>query len=94
MIDMQMRLHMNHACESIIRLDQQIKFVCIVDKNAKLLAGQSRGVLTNPSAPNTSETNEHSPNSNESKIDDPVEIHLKYRNMYLFYFILYASTTF
>jgi hypothetical protein len=76
---------MNHACESIIQLDQQIKFVCIVDKDAKLLAGQSRSILTNPSALNTSETNEHSPNSNESKVDDPVEIHLKHRNMYLFY---------
>lgn len=78
MIDMQMRLHMNQACESVIRLDQQIKFVCIVDKNAKLLVGQSRDAVA-------SETNEHSPNSSKSKIDDPVEIHLKWRNMYLFY---------
>ncbi|MGA7370823.1 MAG: hypothetical protein WBX01_17005 [Nitrososphaeraceae archaeon] len=31
---------MNHACKSVIRIDQQIKFVCIVDENAKLLVGQ------------------------------------------------------
>ena len=79
MIDMQMRLHMNQACESVIQLDQQIRFVCIVDKNAKLLVGQSRGAFA-------SESNEHSsPNSSKSKIDDPVEIHPKWRNIYLFY---------
>lgn len=40
MIDIQERLRMNHACKSVIRIDQQIKFVCIVDENAKLLVGQ------------------------------------------------------
>ena len=82
---MQMRLHMNHACESVIRLDQLIKFVCVVDENAKLLLGKSRAIPTHLNPLNTSETSKCPSPSNESKIDDLVETHLKYSNMYLFY---------
>jgi len=47
---------MNHACKSVIRIDQQIKFVCIVDENAKLLVGQDRSISTNIDTLKTSET--------------------------------------
>ncbi len=76
---------MNHACESVIRVDQQIKFVCIVDENAKLLVGQSRSISTNIDNLKTSETTDSSTHTNKSNIDDPVEIHFKYRNICLFY---------
>jgi len=56
MIDIQERLRMNHACKSVIRIDQQIKFVCIVDENAKLLVGQDRSISTNIDTLKTSET--------------------------------------
>ena len=83
MMDLQQRLNMNHACESVIRLDQQIKFVCVIDENAKLLVGQSRPIPTNLKTLNTNETNET--HSNKSKIDDLVEIYFNYRNSWLFY---------
>jgi hypothetical protein len=81
----QERLRMNHACESVIRVDQQIKFVCIVDENAKLLVGQSRSISTNIDTPKTSETTDSSTHTNKSNTDDLIEIHFKYRNVYLFY---------
>jgi hypothetical protein len=76
---------MNHACESVIRIDQQIKFVCIVDENAKLLVGQGRSISTNIDTLKTSETTDSSIHTNKSKIEELVEIHFKYRNIYLFY---------
>jgi len=76
---------MNHACKSVIRIDQQIKFVCIVDENAKLLVGQGRSIWANIDTLKTSETTDSLTHTNESKIDDLVEIHFKYRNVYLFY---------
>ncbi|MGC1134075.1 MAG: hypothetical protein WA941_14720 [Nitrososphaeraceae archaeon] len=76
---------MNHACESVIRLDQQIKFVCIVDEYAKLLVGQDRSIPTDIKSLKTSETTDSSTHTNKSKIDELVEIHFKYRNIYLFY---------
>ena len=85
MIDMQMRLHMNRACESVMRIDERIKFVCIVDENAKLLVGQGRPIPTNTNTIKTSETTDSSSISNKTKIDEPVEICFKFRNIYLFY---------
>lgn len=85
MMDIQERLRINHVCESVIRIDQQIKFVCIVDENAKLLVGQGRPISTNIDTLTTSETNDSSTHTNKSKIDDLVEIHFKYRNICLFY---------
>lgn len=80
-----MRLHMNHTCESIIRIDQHIKFVCIVDENAKLLVGQDRPVPTNVNSIKTSETTDGSTHLTKTKVDDQVEIQFKYRNIHLFY---------
>ncbi len=80
-----MRLHMNHTCESVIRIDQQIKFVCIVDENAKLLVGQDRPVPTNVNSIKTSETTDGSTHLTKTKVDDLVEIQFKYRNIHLFY---------
>lgn len=85
MTNTQMRPHLNHACESVIRTDQQIKFVCIVDANGKLLVGQGRPIPTNIDALETNETIDSSPHNDKSKIDDLVEIHVKYQDMYLFY---------
>jgi hypothetical protein len=85
MTNTQMRLHLNHACESVIRTDQQIKFVCIVDANGKLLVGQGRPIPTNIDALETSETIDSLPHNDKSKNDDLVEIHVKYQDMYLFY---------
>lgn len=85
MMDTQIRLHLNRACESVIRTDQQIKFVCIVDENAKLLVGQGRPIPTDIDTLKTSETIDSSPHDDKPKIDDLVEIHVKYQNMYLFY---------
>jgi len=85
MMDLQERLNMNHACDSVIRLDQQIKFVCIVNENAKLLVGQDRSIPTDIKSLKTSETTDSSTHTNKSKIDELVEIHFKYRNMYLFH---------
>jgi hypothetical protein len=76
---------MNHACDSVLRTDKQIKFVCIVDENAKLLVGQSRPIPTDINSLKTSRPTECSPDSNKSKINDLIEIHFKYRNTYLFY---------
>lgn len=80
-----MRLHMNHTCESVIRIDQQIKFVCIVDENAKLLVGQDRPVPTNINSIKTSETGDSSSYLTKTKVDDLLENQFKYRNIYLFY---------
>jgi hypothetical protein len=85
MIDMQMRLHMNHMCASVIRIDPQIKFVCTVDENAKLLVGQDRPVPTNVNLVKTSETTDGSSQLTKTKVDDLVEIQFKYRNVHLFY---------
>jgi hypothetical protein len=85
MIDTQIRLHMNRICEAVIRIDQQIKFVCIVNENAKLLVGQGRPIPTNIDTIKISEIIDSSTHNDKSKIDDLVEIHVKYRNMYLFY---------
>jgi hypothetical protein len=85
MMDMQMRLQMNHTCESIIRIDQQIKFVCIVDENAKLLVGQDRPIPTNVNSIKSGETTDDSPHLAETKLDDLVEIRFKHRNIRLFY---------
>ena len=79
------RLHMNNLCESIIQIDRQIKFVCIVNENAKLLAGISRPAPKNYNILDTSETNKSPIHSKQSKLDDLIKIHFKYRNMYLFY---------
>ena len=76
-----MRLHMNHTCESVIRIDQQIKFVCIVDENAKLLVGQDRPVPMNINSIKTSETADSSSHLTKTKVDDLVEIQFKYRNI-------------
>lgn len=77
-------------CSSIVRMDWHIKFVCILDHNAKLLVGHGRNI---PSI-NTSDSYKNAisnaynlaniTNSN-SKIDELVEIFLKHKNMYLFY---------
>lgn len=75
----------DHTCESIIRIEQHIKFVCIVDENAKLLVGQDRPVPTNVNSIKTSETTDGSTNLTETKVDDQVEIQFKYRNINLFY---------
>jgi hypothetical protein len=80
-----MRLHMNHICESIIRIDQQIKFVCIVDENAKLLIGQDRSIPSKINSIKSSETTDDSSHLTETKADDLVEIQFKYRNIHLFY---------
>lgn len=79
------RLHMNSLCESVIQIDRHIKFVCIVDENAKLLAGLSRPTPTSYNVLDPGETNENPIRSGKSKIDDLIEIHFKYGNMYLFY---------
>jgi hypothetical protein len=80
-----MRLHMNHICESVIRIDPQIKFVCIVDENAKLLVGQDRPVPTNVNSIKTNETTDGSSHLTKSDVHDLVEIQFKYRNIHLFY---------
>lgn len=79
------RLHMNSLCESVIQIDRHIKFVCIVDVNAKLLAGLSRPTPTSYNVLDSGETNKNPIRSGKSKIDDLIEIHFKYGNMYLFY---------
>jgi hypothetical protein len=76
---------MNHICESIIRIDQQIKFVCIVDENAKLLVGQDRSIPSNINSIKSSETTDDLSHLTEIKVDDLVEIQFKYRNIHLFY---------
>jgi hypothetical protein len=76
---------MNHICESIIRIDEQIKFVCIVDENAKLLIGQDRSTPSNINSIKSSETTDDSSHLTETKLDDPVEIQFKHRNVRLFY---------
>jgi hypothetical protein len=85
MMSIQMRLHMNHICESIIRIDQQIKFVCIVDENAKLLIGQDRSIPSKINSIKSSETTDDSSHLTETKVEDLVEIQFKYRNIHLFY---------
>ena len=85
MMSIQMRLHMNHICESIIRIDQQIKFVCVVDENAKLLVGQDRSIPSNINSIKSSESTDESSHLTETKVDDLVEIQFKYRNIHLFY---------
>ena len=80
----QERLRMNHACESVLRIDKQIKFVCIADENAKLLVAQSRPIPTSINSLKTSRTTESSGYS-KSKVEDLIEIHFKYKNIYLFY---------
>ena len=79
-----MRLHVNHTCESVIRIDQHIKFVCIVDENAKLL-GQDRPVPMNVNSIKTSEIADGSTHLTKTKVDDLVEIQFKYRNIHLFH---------
>jgi hypothetical protein len=54
------RLHMNNLYESIIQIDRQIKFACIVNENAKLLAGISRPAPKNCNVLDTSETKSNS----------------------------------
>lgn len=85
MKDVLERLHMNNLCSSVIQIDRRIKFVCIVDENAKLLAGLSRPTPTSSNGLDPSETNRSPIHSDKSKIDDLIEIHFKYGNMYLFY---------
>ena len=80
-----MRLHMNHICESIIRIDEQIKFVCIVDDNAKLLIGQDKSIPSNINSIKSSETTDDLSHLTEIKVDDLVEIQFKCRNIRLFY---------
>lgn len=80
------RTVMNHACSSIIRMDRHIKFVCIVDRNGKLLLGQSRSSPSNDITDKTIDTIDSSTHITNSRIDDLFEVYFKYKNMYLFYF--------
>ncbi|HEY7082562.1 MAG TPA: hypothetical protein VH500_22965 [Nitrososphaeraceae archaeon] len=76
---------MNQACSSIIKLDWHIKFVCILDRNGKLLVGQGRNIpLISISDRNAIYNPNNLPNTN-LKIDELIELFLKHKNMYLFY---------
>lgn len=78
------RVVMNQACSSIIILDWHIKFACILDRNEKLLVGQSRNIqLISTSDRNAIYTPNNLPNTN-LKINEVVEL-FKHKNMYLFY---------
>jgi hypothetical protein len=79
-MDSRERVVMNQTCSSIVRMDWHIKFVCILDRNGKLLIGQSRSM---PSI-STSDKNTM-PDTTNLKIDELVEVFLKHKNMYFFY---------
>jgi hypothetical protein len=85
MMDAKERLLMNQTCSSVIRMDRQIKFVCIVDENAKLLVGQSRDIPSNIIADTTTDITKSSAHITNSEIDDLLEVHFKYKRMYPFY---------
>jgi hypothetical protein len=84
-MDAKERLIMNQICSSIINMDRHIKFVCIVDQNGKLLVGQNRGNQSNDMTDKTTDTNKNWDRTTNSKMDDLLEVRLRYKNMHLFY---------
>jgi hypothetical protein len=84
-MDAKQRLLMNQTCSSVINMDRHIKFVCIVDQNGKLLVGQIRNSQSNNVDDKTTYTTKNSVHTTNSKMDDLLEVRLKYKNMHLFY---------
>ena len=76
---------LNRELSVVLRMDWRIKFVGMVDRNGKLLVGRSKDIpLTYLNCRHTDITRTSTYIVN-SKIDDLVEIHYKYKSMYLFY---------
>ncbi len=76
---------LNRELSAILRMDWRIKFVGMVDRNGRLLVGRSKDIpLTYLNCRHTDITRTSS-HIVDSKIDDLVEIHYKYTDMYLFY---------
>ncbi len=79
------RAFMNQQCLSIIGIDRHIKFVGIIDQNARLLVGKCR------SAQPSNLITDKSTDSNII-ITSSKRIHLTRKNMYLFYSNYLLST--
>src|SRR5262245_19945436 len=91
-MDMIEREVTNQLCYSIVRMDRHIKFVCILDQTGRLLVGQDRNIPSSSTNKRDKETISSSPyifsdvTNLDSKIDELVELFLKHKNMYLFYY--------
>ncbi|HXW11995.1 MAG TPA: hypothetical protein VD694_04475 [Nitrososphaeraceae archaeon] len=83
------RTIMNQECSSIVRMDKRIKFVGITDRNAKLLVGKSRDILSSNIIGEGVETNTNtiksSSNMISSRVDNLFGVNFKNSNLRLFF---------
>jgi len=83
------RTIMNQECSSIVRMDKRIKFVGITDRNAKLLVGKSRDILSSNMIGEGVETNTNTIKSSSylisSRVDNLFGVNFKNSNLRLFY---------
>ena len=80
---------MNQECSSIVRMDKRIKFVGITDRNAKLLVGKSRDILSSNIIGEGVETNINTIKSSSymisSRVDNLFGVNFKNSNLRLFF---------
>ncbi|MGE5662546.1 MAG: hypothetical protein ACM3X1_09915 [Ignavibacteriales bacterium] len=83
------RTIMNQECSSIVRMDKRIKFVGITDRNAKLLVGKSRDILSSNIIGEGVETNINTIKSSSymisSRVDNLFGVNFKNSNLRLFF---------
>ena len=83
------RIIMNQECSSIVRMDKRIKFVGITDRNAKLLVGKSRDILSSNIIGEGVETNINTIKSSSymisSRVDNLFGVNFKNSNLRLFF---------
>lgn len=83
------RTIMNQECSSIVRMDKRIKFVGITDRNAKLLVGKSRDILSSNIIGEGIETNTNTIKSSSymisSRVDNLFGVNFRNSNLRLFY---------
>ncbi len=83
------RTTMNQECSSIVSMDKRIKFVGITDRNAKLLVGKSRDILSSNIIGESVDTNTNTIKSSSymisSRVDNLFGVNFKNSNLRLFY---------